>query len=86
MEVWARHVVAGFGGWVARRYRNLLLGNGFAEVTVEVHTFVFTGSMVLPMLGTVGDGDWLDEQVARARDDRLFVAVPVFLVGGTRVG
>lgn len=70
---------------VARRYRNLLLDNGFTDVTVEVHTFVFTGPMMVPMLGTIGDGDWLDEQVARARDDRLFVAVPMFLAAGTRV-
>lgn len=69
---------------VARRYRNLLLDNGFTDVTVEVHTFVFTGPMIVPMLGTIGDGDWLDEQVARARDDRLFVAVPMFLAAGTR--
>lgn len=70
---------------VARRYRNLLLDNGFTDVTVEVHTFVFTGPTMVPMLGTIGDGDWLDEQVARARDDRLFVAVPMFLAAGTRV-
>lgn len=70
---------------IARRYRNLLLDNGFGDVTVEVHTFVFTGPMILPMLGTMADGDWLDEQADRARNDRLFVAVPMFLVAGTRV-
>ncbi|TDV45402.1 methyltransferase family protein [Actinophytocola oryzae] len=69
-----------------RRYRNLLLDNGFTDVTVQVHTFVFTDPMILAMLETIGDGDWLDDQVARARDDRLFVALPVFLVSGTRVG
>jgi len=69
---------------VARRYRNLLLDNGFVDVTVEVHTLVFTGEAMLPMLGTIADGDWLDDQVTRARDDRLFVAVPIFLAAGTR--
>ena len=70
--------------WVARRYRNLLLDNGFTEVTVEVHTIVFTGPMFLPVLATMGDGDWLAEQTARAERDRLFVAVPIFLATGTR--
>lgn len=70
---------------VARRYRNLLLDNGFTDVTTEVHTIVFTGPMILPMLGTIGEGEWLDEQVARAADDRLFVAYPMFLATGTRV-
>jgi ubiquinone/menaquinone biosynthesis C-methylase UbiE len=71
---------------VARRYRNLLLDNGFANVTVEVHTIVWTGAACLPMLATLGEGTWLDDQAARARDDRLFAAVPVFLASGTRAG
>jgi ubiquinone/menaquinone biosynthesis C-methylase UbiE len=70
---------------IARRYRNLLLDNGFADVTVEVHTFLFTGPLVLPMLASFDDGDWLEEQATRAREDRLFVAIPMFLVAGTRV-
>ena len=69
---------------VARRYRNLLLDNGFVNVTVEVHTIVWTDAACLPMLATVGEGAWLDDQAARARNDRLFVAVPVFLASGTR--
>ncbi|WP_336212993.1 hypothetical protein [Nonomuraea sp. LPB2021202275-12-8] len=69
---------------VARRYRNLLLDNGFVNVTVEVHTIVWTDAACLPMLATVGEGTWLDDQAARARNDRLFVAVPVFLASGTR--
>ncbi len=69
---------------VARRYRNLLLDNGFANVTVEVHTIVWTDAASLPMLATIGEGSWLDDQAARARNDRLFVAVPVFLASGTR--
>ncbi len=69
---------------VARRYRNLLLDNGFVDVTVEVHTIVWTAATCLPLLATIGEGTWLDDQAARARDDRLFVAVPVFLAAGTR--
>ncbi|MFI6506303.1 methyltransferase domain-containing protein [Streptosporangium sp. NPDC050855] len=70
----------------ARRYRNLLLDNGFVDVTVEVHTIVWTGPEGLPILASLGEGAWLDEQAARARDDRLFLAVPVFLASGTRAG
>jgi ubiquinone/menaquinone biosynthesis C-methylase UbiE len=68
----------------ARRYRNLLLDNGFADVTVEVHTYVFTGSKVLPMLRAMDDGHWFEEQAALASADRLFVALPVFLAFGAR--
>jgi hypothetical protein len=71
---------------IARRYRNLLLDNGFVEVTVEVHTIVWTGDAGLPVLGAIGDGAWLAEQAARAREDRLFLAVPIFLAAGTRAG
>jgi ubiquinone/menaquinone biosynthesis C-methylase UbiE len=69
---------------VARRYRNLLLDNGFTDVTAEVHTIVWTGAAVLPTLANISAGAWLEEQAARARDDRLFVAIPIFLASGTR--
>ena len=69
---------------VARRHRNLLLDHGFTDVTAEVRTIVWTGPAVLPVLATLGAGAWFDDQVARARDDRLFVAVPFFLAVGTR--
>ncbi|MFE3442690.1 methyltransferase domain-containing protein [Nocardia sp. NPDC059180] len=70
---------------VARRYRNLLLDNGFVDVTVEVHTIVWTDDACLPLLANLGgEGAWLDEQAARARNDRLFLAFPVFLASGTR--
>jgi ubiquinone/menaquinone biosynthesis C-methylase UbiE len=69
---------------VARRYRNLLLDNGFIDVTVEVHTIVWTDATCLPMLANLGGGGWLDDQAARARNDRLFVAFPLFLASGTR--
>lgn len=72
---------------IARRYRNLLLDNGFADVTVEVHTIIWTDTAALPVLANLGgDGAWLAEQTARAREDRLFVAVPMFLAAGTRAG
>lgn len=72
--------------WVARQYRNLLLDNGFIDVTVEVHTIVWTDAACLPMLANIGgEGPWLDDQTARARDDRLFLAVPFILASGTRV-
>jgi ubiquinone/menaquinone biosynthesis C-methylase UbiE len=69
---------------VARRYRNLLLDNGFTDVTAEVHTIVWTDATSLPTLADIGEGTWLDDQAARARNDRLFVAVPIFLASGTR--
>ncbi|MFI9503465.1 methyltransferase domain-containing protein [Nocardia sp. NPDC052566] len=69
---------------VARRYRNLLLDNGFTDVTVEIHTIVRTDASVLPLLATLSDGPWLEEQTARAEADRLFTAIPIFVVGGTR--
>ena len=68
----------------ARRYRNLLLDNGFVDVTVEVHTLLWTDAASLPLLANIGEGTWLDDLSARARDDRLFVAVPIFLATGTR--
>jgi ubiquinone/menaquinone biosynthesis C-methylase UbiE len=69
---------------VARRYRNLLLDHAFTHVTVEVHTIVWTDAGVLPTLADIGEGAWLDDQAARAREDRLFVAMPMFLASGTR--
>ena len=70
---------------VARQQRNLLLDNGFTDVTVEVWTAVFTGAVILPVLAGLGGGEWVAEQVERAAGDRLFVAVPLFLAVGTRV-
>jgi hypothetical protein len=31
-----------------------------------------------------GEGAWLDDQAARARDERLFVALLIFLAAGNR--
>jgi ubiquinone/menaquinone biosynthesis C-methylase UbiE len=69
---------------VARQYRNLLLDNGFTDVTVEAHMVVFTGEPALPVLASMAEGPWLDEQADRAARDRVFVAIPVFLAAGTR--
>ncbi|WP_225726512.1 MULTISPECIES: methyltransferase domain-containing protein [unclassified Nocardia] len=70
---------------VARRYRNLLLDNGFTDVTVEVHTIVWTDATGLPTLANIGgEGPWLDDQAVRARNDRLFLAIPTFVASGTR--
>jgi SAM-dependent methyltransferase len=69
---------------VARGYRNLLLDNGFHDVTVAVHVVVFTDDRALPVLANLGDGPWLDDQIERAARGRLFLAMPVFLATGTR--
>jgi ubiquinone/menaquinone biosynthesis C-methylase UbiE len=82
----------------ARQYRNLLLDAGFAEPTVEVHTSVFTGGAMLPFITNIADAvrdagvvtaaqvdGWVAEQEERARTDRLFIAVPMFMVAASRV-
>jgi hypothetical protein len=47
---------------------------------------VWTDAAILPALADLGEGAWLDDQAARARDNRLFVAIPMFLASGTRAG
>jgi ubiquinone/menaquinone biosynthesis C-methylase UbiE len=66
---------------VARRYRNLLLDAGFTDPVVEVHTGVFTDETALAVLHRITDEEsWLAEQAARVRANRIFVAIPMFLV------
>ncbi|MFI7439397.1 methyltransferase domain-containing protein [Nonomuraea indica] len=66
---------------VARKYRNLLLDAGFADPVVEVRTSVFTDDTALALLHRITDEEsWLAEQAERARTNRIFVAVPMFLV------
>lgn len=66
---------------VARRYRNLLLDAGFTDPVVEVHTGVFTDDTALALLQRITDEEgWLAEQAERARTNRIFVAMPIFLV------
>ncbi|MFB9927764.1 methyltransferase domain-containing protein [Amycolatopsis halotolerans] len=82
---------------VARSYRTLLLDNGFIDVSVEVPTAVFTEATMLPMATGLAEAAraagaidreradaWIAEQAARARDGRLFMAVPLFVAAATR--
>lgn len=39
----------------ARRYRNLLLGAGFTDVTVEIYTGMFTDTTMLPVLTGIAE-------------------------------
>ncbi|MEV5880406.1 methyltransferase domain-containing protein [Streptomyces sp. NPDC052101] len=84
------------GPRAARRYRNLLLEAGFVDVTVEVHTGVFTGPTMLPLLAGLAEGacsagavtreqtdGWIAEQRTRAEADRLFLALPMFVAAAT---
>ncbi|WP_435252126.1 methyltransferase domain-containing protein [Streptomyces tendae] len=79
-----------------RQYRGLLLAGGFADVTVEAHTNVFTDSAMLSLLvrhaesacaGGAVDRDradeWLAEQRRRAEAGRFLVAVPFFVASAT---
>jgi ubiquinone/menaquinone biosynthesis C-methylase UbiE len=64
-----------------RQYRNLLLDAGFTDPVVEVHTGVFTDDTALAVLHRITDEEsWLAEQAERARTNRIFVAIPLFLV------
>lgn len=83
----------------ARRYRNLLLDAGFADVEVEVHTGVFTDGTMLGMLTGIAEAvrvagviaaeqyeAWTAEQARRAEQGRLFLALPLFVASATRAG
>ncbi|MBP8536567.1 methyltransferase domain-containing protein [Streptomyces sp. MK37H] len=80
----------------ARGQRGLLLDAGLSEVTAEAPTTVLTGSEALPLLTGLAEaacasgaisrdqaGTWCAEQRERARADRRFLAVPLFLAAGT---
>ncbi|MFB6878946.1 methyltransferase domain-containing protein [Streptomyces sp. NPDC056323] len=80
----------------ARQYRSLLLNAGFDELTVEVHTGVFTEPAMLPLLVKLAEGarstgaitheqtdSWIAEQRVRAEADRLFLALPMFMAAAT---
>jgi SAM-dependent methyltransferase len=79
-----------------RQYRGLLLAGGFDDVTVEVHTSVFTDPARLSLLarlaepacagGAVGRDradEWLAEQRRRAAAGRLLIAVPFFVAAAS---
>jgi len=78
-------------------YRNLLLDAGFEDVTLEVHTAVFTDASAEKLLpshaaaaraaGVISEAEaaeWLSDQAGRAAAGRLLIAVPMFLAAGTR--
>ncbi|MGW0048726.1 methyltransferase domain-containing protein [Nocardia cyriacigeorgica] len=70
---------------IARRYRNLLLDAGFTDPVVEVRTSVFTDDTALALVRRISDEQgWLAEQAERARTNRIFVAVPMFVVAARR--
>jgi SAM-dependent methyltransferase len=82
---------------VVRRSRNLLLDAGFADVTVEAHTWIFTDAAMVPVLadlaekahsaGAISDAQadaWLAEQRDRGRRGQLFLALPLFVTAATR--
>lgn len=78
--------------WGARRYRNLLLDAGFVDVAIEVRTGIYTDytqAALLPGMAKVGVAagiftreeaeSWLEGQKRRAREDRFFMAMPIFI-------
>jgi SAM-dependent methyltransferase len=80
-----------------RRARRHLLDAGFDDVAVDVQTSVITTPAALPILrtfahiATVHDTVttdeaevWLAEQEKRAAEDRLLLAIPVWMVSGRR--
>ncbi|MGW6916651.1 methyltransferase domain-containing protein [Kitasatospora sp. NPDC054939] len=80
----------------ARRFRALLMTAGFRDVTIEVRTSTLTGPAALPLLtglaraacsaGAVTGAQadrWNADQHARAKADRLFLAVPMFVAAAT---
>ncbi|MDQ1007117.1 hypothetical protein QFZ82_001602 [Streptomyces sp. V4I23] len=65
-------------------------------MTVEVHTGVFTGPGILPLITGPAEGacstgavtreetdNWIAEQCARAEADRLSLALPMFMAAAT---
>ncbi|MFI6504757.1 methyltransferase domain-containing protein [Nonomuraea typhae] len=82
---------------VVRRSRNLLLDAGFADVTVEARTWIFTDATMVPVLaelaararsaGAISAAQaetWLAEQHERGRRGQLFLALPLFVTAATR--
>ena len=70
---------------------------GFVDVTAEVHTPVFTDTLMLPMLVGLADtahsvgaitpqqaDAWKTEQSERAYSNRLFLALPIFVASARR--
>jgi hypothetical protein len=70
---------------------------GFADVTVAAQTAVFTDPRMLPVITGLADvarrtgafpaeelDAWVQDQERRARSDRMFLAIPLFVAAGTR--
>jgi hypothetical protein len=81
----------------ARAYRGLPLDHGYTDVTVEAQTVVLTDARMLPVATGLADvarrtdacpaeevDAWVQEQEPRARSDRMFLAIPLFVAAGTR--
>ncbi|MFI0351119.1 methyltransferase domain-containing protein [Actinomadura sp. 9N407] len=82
---------------IVRRSRNLLLDAGFADITVEAHTRIFTDAAMVPVLANLAEKArsagsisgaqaeaWIAEQRERGRRGRLFLALPLFVTAATR--
>ncbi|WP_314613988.1 hypothetical protein [Streptomyces stackebrandtii] len=65
-------------------------------MTVEVHTGVFTGAVMLPLISGLAEAAcsggavtrrqadrWIAEQQARTEVDRFFLALPMFMAAAT---
>jgi len=84
--------------WIGRRYHNLLLNCGFVNVSVMVQTLVYTDySQVAPILPSIINvavknkiitneqaEAWLKEQENRGKNERFFMAMPLFVASGIR--
>lgn len=97
-----RAVVLGYSdsivdGWMGRRSRAALVDAGFADVRVEVETFVLDFDYAQPVLDTLvepavafgrvarRDADaWIAEQRQRARDGRFFGAMAHVIAHATK--
>ncbi|MFF0736180.1 methyltransferase domain-containing protein [Streptomyces chartreusis] len=79
-----------------RQYRSLLLGGGFADVTVEAHTTVFTTPAMLSLVARLAESacadgavdrdqadQWLAEQRRRAEAGHFLVAIPFFVASAS---
>lgn len=83
---------------VARRYRALLAEAGFADVALEARLMLMTDpTFALPVLGMMAEraviaeaveasaaDDWLADQRRRGNENRLVLAMPMFLGAGTK--
>ncbi|MFG2741467.1 methyltransferase domain-containing protein [Streptomyces chartreusis] len=79
-----------------RQYRSLLLDGGFADVTIEAHTNVFTTPAMLSLVARLAESawadgavdrdqadEWLAEQRRRAEAGRFLVAIPFFVASAS---